>query len=115
MYPPTMLKSKIRKGISLQTSLKEGYKASLYYKGEKGHVIRKPVFGVSDKYLHKPSCTTTGDELRNRNEGLYYLRSENNGADQICAFFCICTKAMVSHDTAHMSFRLYQGRKNQRR
>ena len=86
MYPQTTFKSKERKGIPLQTSIKAGYKASLYYKGENGHVIRKPVFGVSDKYLHKPSCTTTGDELRIRKEGLYYLRSENNGADQICAF-----------------------------
>ena len=66
MYPLTMFKSKVRKGIPLQTSIKVGYKPSLYYKGERGHVIRKPVFGVSDKYLHKPSCTTTGDEFRIR-------------------------------------------------
>ena len=85
MYPPIMFKSKERKGIPLQTSIKVGYNACLYYKGENGHVIRKPIFGVSDKYLHKPSRTTT-DELRIRKEGLYYLRSENNGADQICAF-----------------------------
>ena len=71
MYPPTMFKSKVRKCIPLQTSIKVGYKASLYYNllGEKGHVIRKPVFVVSDKYLHKPSCTTTGDELRMRKVG----------------------------------------------
>ena len=115
MYPPTMFKSKVRKGIPLQTSIKVGYKASLYYKGEKGHVKRKPVFGVSDKYLHKPSFTTTGDELRIRKEGLYYLRSKNNGADQICAFVLYMHKSKVSLDTAHMSFRLYQGRKNRRR
>ena len=66
--------------------IKVGYKASLYYKGEKGHAIRKPVFVVSDKYLHKPSCTTIGDELWIRKEGLHYLRSENNGADHICNF-----------------------------
>ena len=86
MCPPTMFKSKVRKGMPLQTPIKVGYKASLYYKGEKGHVIRKPDFVVSYKYLHKPSCTTTGDELWIRKEGLYYLRSENNGADHICAF-----------------------------
>ena len=89
-YPPTMLKSKVRKGIPLQTSIKVGYKASLYNKGKKGHVIRKPVMCVSDKYLHKPSCTTTGDELRIRKEGLHYLRSENNM--RLC--LCICIKAM---------------------
>ena len=69
MYPSTMFKSKVRKCIPLQTSIKVGYKASLYYKGGKGHAITKPVFVVSDKYLHKPSCTTTGDELRIRKVG----------------------------------------------
>ena len=73
MCAPTMFKCKLRKGIPLQTPIKVGYKASLYYKG---HVIRKPVFVVSDKYLHKPSCTTIGDELWIRKEGLYFLRSE---------------------------------------
>ena len=68
MYPPTLFKSKVRKGIPLQTSLKVGYTASLYNKGEKGHVIRKPDCGVSEKYLHKQSCKTTGDELRIRKE-----------------------------------------------
>ena len=27
-------------------------------------VVRKPVFGVSDKVLHKPGCTATEDGLR---------------------------------------------------
>ena len=27
-------------------------------------VLRKPVFGVSDKVPHKPGCTTTQDGLR---------------------------------------------------
>ena len=45
MYPPTMFKSKVRNGIPLQTSVKVGYKAILYNKGEKGHVISKPFLG----------------------------------------------------------------------
>ena len=59
MYPPTMFKSKVRKGISLKTSIKVGYKASLYYKGEKGHVIRKPSSGF-------PTSTYTNRVLQPR-------------------------------------------------
>ena len=29
--------------------------------GDLGRVTKKPVFGVSDQVLHKPSCTATGD------------------------------------------------------
>ena len=28
------------------------------------HVVRKPVFGVSDQFRHKPGCTTIDDGLR---------------------------------------------------
>ena len=51
-------------------------------------VLRKPVFGVSDQILKKPAVQTqktvrglkfwTWEE-----EGLYYLCSQNKGADQL--------------------------------
>ena len=51
-------------------------------------VLRKPVFGVSDQVRHKPGCTATEDgyslEISDLDvEGLYYLCSENKGADQL--------------------------------
>ena len=52
-------------------------------------VVRNPVFGVSDQAPHKPGCTTTQDGLKFRIyevEGLYYLCSENKGADQLCGY-----------------------------
>ena len=65
--------------------------------------MRKPVFRVSDQVQHKPGCTTTEDVwkleiLYKEEEGLYYLCSENKGADQLCGYrtadlhlcFCIC-------------------------
>ena len=66
-------------------------------------VVRKPVFGVSDQVRHKPGCTATEDGQRLEIwiwvvEGLYYLYSENKGADQLrgyreadlCLSFRIC-------------------------
>ena len=52
-------------------------------------VVRKLVFGGSNKAPHKPGCTTTQDGLRLEISyivtvaGLYYLCSENKGADQL--------------------------------
>ena len=50
--------------------------------------MRKPVFGVSDQLRHKPDCKATEDGWRLEisdlgNRGLYYLCSENKGADQL--------------------------------
>ena len=50
--------------------------------------MRKPVFGVSDQVSHKPGSTTTQDGYRLEisyleSRGLYYLGSENKGADQL--------------------------------
>ena len=76
-------------------------------------VVRKPVFGVSDQVRHKPGCTTTEDGLKFRIkevEGLYYLCSENIGADQLCGYrtadlgLCFCIyKSRFSHDAAHIT------------
>ena len=49
---------------------------------------RKPVFGVSDQVSHKPGCTGKGDsknlEISDyEEEGLYFLGSQNKGADQL--------------------------------
>ena len=50
--------------------------------------MRKSVFGVSDQVPHKQGCTATEDsetlEISYLGvEGLYYLCSENKGADQL--------------------------------
>ena len=71
---------------------------------------RNPVFGISDQVRHKRGYTTTEDdwwlEISDLEvEGLYYLCSENKGADQLrgCRAadlhlcFLIC-KNRVSHD-----------------
>ena len=61
--------------------------------------MRKTVFGVSDQVWHKPGCAATEDggglKLRiKEEEGLYYLCSENKGADQLRGYrkadLCIC-------------------------
>ena len=59
--------------------------------------MRKPVSGVSDQIRHKPGCTTTDDGQRLEileEEGLYYLCSENKGADQLRGYheadLCLC-------------------------
>ena len=72
-------------------------------------VVRKPVFRVSDQIRHEPGCTTTEDDtglkIRIKEvEGLYYLCSENKGADQLRGYpeadlrlcFCICKKPVFS-------------------
>ena len=54
-------------------------------------IMRKPVFWVSDQIRHKPGCTATEDGLRfeildleSTHTGIvYYLCSENKGADQL--------------------------------
>ena len=59
---------------------------------EISHVMRKPVFGVSDQVQHKLRCTAT------ENGGLYYLCSKNKDVDQLFIYctddqslcFCIC-------------------------
>ena len=62
-------------------------------------VVRKPVFGVSDQVPHKPGCQphkmARGLKFRLKEvEGLYYLCSENNGADQLRGYreadLCLC-------------------------
>ena len=75
--------------------------------------MRKPIFGVR----HKPGYTARGLKFRIKEvEGLYYLCSENKGADgeadlRLC--FRICkkpvfsrrgsyAKSRFSHDAAHM-------------
>ena len=73
-------------------------------------VVRKPVFGVSDLVQHKPGCTATQRMFMSLNfqiwevEGLYYLCSENKGADQLRSYcaadlrlcFRICKKPVFS-------------------
>ena len=71
----------------------------------------KPVFGVSDQVGNKLGCTATEDGLRleisdleSSLEGLYYLCSENKGADQLRGYreadlglcFGICKKPVFS-------------------
>ena len=49
-------------------------------------IKRNPVFGVSNQARHKADCTATVDDWRLailEVKGLYYLCSENNGADQL--------------------------------
>ena len=50
--------------------------------------MRKPIFRVSDQVRHKLGCIATEDVQRLESldmkvEGLYYLCSENKGADQL--------------------------------
>ena len=68
-------------------------------------IIRKHVFGVSLQVRRKPGCTVIQGGLRLeisdlRRRGLYYLGSENKGADQlhstvqlICVFVFILQKS----------------------
>ena len=76
-------------------------------------VLRKPVFGVSDKVRHKPVCTATEGGWRleiSDVEGLYYPSGENKGADQLRGYreadlrlcFRIYAKNRFSHDAAHI-------------
>ena len=85
-------------------------------------IARKPAFGVSDQVRHKQGCTITedGSSLEISDFGskgiLYYLCSENKGADQLRGYreadlrlcFCICefAKSRFSHDTVHIAARL---------
>ena len=49
---------------------------------------KKTVFGVSDKFRHKPARTVTGD-LKFRikeEEKLHHASIENKGADQLCSY-----------------------------
>ena len=72
-------------------------------------VVRKLVFGVSDQVPHKPGCRATQDGQRLeicvlKVERLYYLCSENKGADQLSGYreadlrlcFRICKKLVFS-------------------
>ena len=69
--------------------------------------MRKPVFGVSDQVPHKMA---KGLKFRIEEvEGIYYLCSENKGADQLRGyreadlrlFFFAYAKSRFSHDKAH--------------
>ena len=65
-------------------------------------VVRKPVFGVSDQVRHKPGCTTTEDgwtlEIWDLgSERLYYLCSENKGADQLRGYRSADLRLCFSH------------------
>ena len=58
-----------------------------------GHIKRKPVFGVSNQVQHKPSCSNhrrchrRGLKFQIEEvEGLYYLCSQNKGADKLCLY-----------------------------
>ena len=64
--------------------------------------MRKHVFGVSDQVRKKLGCKTRGLKFRSLEvEELYYLCSENEGADQLGGYhaanlwlcFRICEKA----------------------
>ena len=71
-------------------------------------IMRKPVFRVSHKVQHKPSCMTTEGgkrlEILDLERRVYYLCSEKKGADQmpdyhaadLCLCFHICKKQVVS-------------------
>ena len=61
------------------------------------HYTRKPVFGVSDRVRHKPAVQPKkmARDLKfciSEVEGLYYLSSENKGADQLCGYLCFCIR-----------------------
>ena len=72
------------------------------------HVLRKPVFGVSDLVLHKSGCTTTEDGQRLE---IFWIRKKRH-----CTIYVVKTKALiscvliivfaiakrVSHNLAHM-------------
>ena len=66
------------------------------------HVVRKPVFGVSDQVPQKPGCTTKQNMARGLKfrfqevEGLDYPCSENKGADQLRVCFRICKVPVFS-------------------
>ena len=62
-------------------------------------VVIKPVFCFLDLVPHKLGCTVIEDTFMILEvEGLYYLRSENKGTDQLRGYreadlrlcFCIC-------------------------
>ena len=73
--------------------------------------MRKPVFRVSDQAV-QPHKMARGLKFRTWEvEELYYLCSENKGADQlrgyaklICVFVFAYAKCWFSHDTAHIPF-----------
>ena len=56
------------------------------------HFMRESVFRVSDQVRHNQGCTTTADDKQfdilhfKKEEGLYYLCSENKDADQLRSF-----------------------------
>ena len=61
--------------------------------------MRTPVFGISDQtglYNHR-RCLEIKEADR-----LYYLCSENKGADQLRVFVFAYAKNFFSHDTAHL-------------
>ena len=70
----------------------------------------KTGFRVFDLVPHKPDCTARGLKFRiYKVEGLYYLYSENKGADQLCGYreadlrLCFSyAKIRFSHDAAHI-------------
>ena len=77
-------------------------------------VTRKPVFGVSDQFRHKPSRKATEDGKRLEKLDLRSRRivqsvcSENKGTDQrsrsaalISAFVFAHVKSRFSHDAAY--------------
>ena len=77
------------------------------------HVMRKPVFGISDRFntngaVH-PQRMARGFKLQMEVDGLYNLCSEIKGTDQlcittqlICIFIFAYAKSRFSHDMAHM-------------
>ena len=76
--------------------------------------MRKPVFRVSDPVGVQPQKMAREIELWiKEEEGLYYLCSENNGADQLCGYraadlrlcFCICKKQVFSSCSLYYTLR----------
>ena len=72
--------------------------------------MRKPFFGVSDQVRHKQGCKGTGWKFQIEEvEELYYLCSENKGADQCRGYreadlrlsFRICKNPGFFHDAAN--------------
>ena len=59
----------------------------LLYRNDMSCIMRKPVFGVSNQVRHKSGCTAIEDGLRleilDLERRIYYLCSENKGADQL--------------------------------
>ena len=72
------------------------------------HDVRKPMFWF-------PTWSDTNQALQlqkmarglkfqiKKEEGLYFLCSENKGADQICVFVVAYAKCWFSHDAAQIS------------